>query len=462
MDRWSRPLPLLLLLASVLPLLATRSQQVAGPGPKVIPQYRLKLEAKDTHGNALPATMVVSSIKTKLSLRKSLADGPLILNLRSGDVYEVEASYDGFQTVKKTLRLDRLGDPARTNLLVTLELPAVRVPLQVSVVDDRTGKPIQGFWMKTEDGDPNQFTESQFMPESSAKMLVDPGRPVRVVVKAEGYAIQSHEIADSRFVSDVTLRLRPLEEWAVRPYSVRVIDSDYQHLRSQYDVQVRDELMQPVPLQHDQYTNDWQVLLKQRGQYTIEVQAPGYVPYRDTLRNVPQSTILVMLHRRVTNDDARQSLSMLNGTGRGVSEARPAYYAQWVEKLYPSGRQSAAKAGRTDQNLLTLDKVYFDQGKDEIRADSYEQLRQLVDLLTAYPALKLKIAGHTDRLGDPKLNFFLSDQRAGAVYHFLVDRGIDPKRLRFQGYGHSRPLAPSDTEENRQKNRRVEVWVTEK
>lgn len=463
MSRWFRRLSLFLVFGATVPVLAVRSQPEPGPGPKVIPQYRVKVEAKDNHGNAVPATVAILAVKTKFTFQKSLGEGPLVLNLRSGDQYEIVASLDGYQTVRKTIRLERLGDPARTNLLVTMELPIRRVPVQVTVVDDRTGKSLQnGFWMKTEDGDPNQFTESHFVSESPTRMFVEPGTPARVVVKAEGYAIQSHEISDGRTTGHVTIRLRPVEEWAMRPYSVRVLDSDYHHLSGQYKVQIRDEALQIVPLQFDPYTSDWKVMLRPRGRYTIEVEAGEYLPYRDTLRNVPQTTILVMLHRRATPADLRQSLTVLDPNGRKLEVERPDYYARWVEQLYPVGKPLAGQSGRADQALLTLDRVYFAQGKATLRDEASEQLRQLADLLKNYPNLKVKIAGHTDRVGDPRLNLFLSDSRAGAVQDFLLKQGVDPRRIRFEGYGHSRPVAPSDTEENRQKNRRVEIWVLEK
>ena len=80
-------------------------------------------------------------------------------------------------------------------------------------------------------------------------------------------------------------------------------------------------------------------------------------------------------------------------------------------------------------------------------------LRQLATELKARPDLKLRIAGHADRIGEPDKNQVLSEQRAGAVKAFLVQVGVAAVRLSTAGYGDTRPLYPSPDA----RNRRVEV-----
>jgi outer membrane protein OmpA-like peptidoglycan-associated protein len=457
-----RPLLFASLWILLLPMPAASPQP-----PGAVSQYKVRVEVRDGKGRFVPAQVVISANKVRFAQQKSQTNGLLTLNLRSGDTYQFEALLDGYQPVRKVIRLDRIApDAANPNVLLVLEMQPKKVPVAIAVVDDKTGKPIvSGYYLKVEDGT-EQFSENTFQPESKATLLAYPGQPVRVVVKAEGYATQTQEIPDNRFIEETVIRLRPLEDWAIRPYSVRVIDSDYQHVLTQYDLQIRDELLQPVPLRQDSYTNDWQVLLKQKVNYTIEVQAPGYVPYRDTVRAPPQMTILVVLHRQPKPGDVRATSTLaalnLNGRGKPAEPSRPAYYLDWVQKVEALRKGGAQAAGREAQALLTLDRIFFDQSSSNLRPESLEQLTQLADLLKQFPTLKVKITGHTDRVGDRKMNLFLSDNRAGEVFNYLIDKGIDATRMRFQGYGHSRPAAPSDTEENRQKNRRVEVWVVEK
>jgi outer membrane protein OmpA-like peptidoglycan-associated protein len=62
-------------------------------------------------------------------------------------------------------------------------------------------------------------------------------------------------------------------------------------------------------------------------------------------------------------------------------------------------------------------------------------------------------------VGNAKLNQLLSENRARVIHNYLVGKGIDSKRLKFAGYGQTKPVSPNDTEENKSKNRRVECLV---
>jgi len=71
--------------------------------------------------------------------------------------------------------------------------------------------------------------------------------------------------------------------------------------------------------------------------------------------------------------------------------------------------------------------------------------------------LKIAIEGHTDNTGDAAHNKKLSGDRAHAVMKALIGQKIDKSRLSAKGYGAERPLVANDTEDNRAKNRRVEL-----
>ena len=102
---------------------------------------------------------------------------------------------------------------------------------------------------------------------------------------------------------------------------------------------------------------------------------------------------------------------------------------------------------------VVLPTVLFGLGKSELLPSSSPALNQLAAELKARPELKIRIAGHADRLGEPDKNQVLSEQRAEAVKAFLVQAGIAPERLATVGYGDTRPLHPSPDA----RNRRVEV-----
>ncbi|MFD2570419.1 OmpA family protein [Spirosoma soli] len=106
-----------------------------------------------------------------------------------------------------------------------------------------------------------------------------------------------------------------------------------------------------------------------------------------------------------------------------------------------------------------LDNVYFDQSSYVLRSESYPQLNKLVKTLVNTPKLVIEIAGHTDNVGDRRLNQALSENRAKIITTYLLRNGIAENRLRYNGYGDTRPAAPNDSEENKRKNRRVEFVV---
>jgi outer membrane protein OmpA-like peptidoglycan-associated protein len=106
-----------------------------------------------------------------------------------------------------------------------------------------------------------------------------------------------------------------------------------------------------------------------------------------------------------------------------------------------------------------FDNLEFETGKSVIQKESYTSLDELVTLLNAKPDYRIYIAGHTDNVGRKKANIKLSKDRANAVKKYLIDKGIDVKRIKTEGFGDSRPAASNKTPEGRQKNRRVEFRI---
>lgn len=106
---------------------------------------------------------------------------------------------------------------------------------------------------------------------------------------------------------------------------------------------------------------------------------------------------------------------------------------------------------------IVLDNVHFDTGKATIRPESLPELDRVAEYMTHKPKLKIEISGHTDNVGDPKSNQSLSQRRADACRAYLIKKGIDQGRVTAVGYGDKRPIAPNDTVDGRQRNRRIEA-----
>ncbi|MFD2571061.1 OmpA family protein [Spirosoma soli] len=106
---------------------------------------------------------------------------------------------------------------------------------------------------------------------------------------------------------------------------------------------------------------------------------------------------------------------------------------------------------------VVLNNVFFAQSEYTLLPESYEELNRLVKTLQAQSSLRIVVAGHTDNVGDARLNQALSENRAKVVMSYLIRHGIAEDRLEAKGYGGSQPLTGNTTEGDRSKNRRVEI-----
>ncbi|HEY3381594.1 MAG TPA: OmpA family protein [Vicinamibacterales bacterium] len=102
--------------------------------------------------------------------------------------------------------------------------------------------------------------------------------------------------------------------------------------------------------------------------------------------------------------------------------------------------------------------IYFDTGKSELKAESDAAVAEIAKFLTADPALKVFVVGHTDNVSSLDVNTRLSQARADAVVQALVAKhGIAAARLVGRGVGPLAPVASNDAEDGRARNRRVEL-----
>ncbi len=101
--------------------------------------------------------------------------------------------------------------------------------------------------------------------------------------------------------------------------------------------------------------------------------------------------------------------------------------------------------------------VEFDTAKATIRPESFARLDEVVEFMAHKKAARIEISGHTDNVGSRQANKTLSEKRAQACRNYIVSKGIDKNRLEAVGFGDERPIASNDTDEGRQKNRRIEA-----
>jgi outer membrane protein OmpA-like peptidoglycan-associated protein len=128
-------------------------------------------------------------------------------------------------------------------------------------------------------------------------------------------------------------------------------------------------------------------------------------------------------------------------------------------EVSPPVRQKVAVSG----NKITIDeKIQFAHDKATILEASFGLLNEVVQVIKDNAQIKkLLIEGHASSDGDKAHNLKLSDDRAKAVMTYLVEHGIAKARLSSKGFGSSDPIADNNTEEGREKNRRVEFTITD-
>lgn len=123
---------------------------------------------------------------------------------------------------------------------------------------------------------------------------------------------------------------------------------------------------------------------------------------------------------------------------------------------------AAMKARPTDRGMvLTLGDMLFDTGRAELNQGASQPLDQLAAFLTEYPTRTVTVEGYTDSAGSNASNQALSERRASAIKTGLIDRGIALNRISARGMGEASPVANNDTAAGRQRNRRVEIVLSD-
>ena len=106
--------------------------------------------------------------------------------------------------------------------------------------------------------------------------------------------------------------------------------------------------------------------------------------------------------------------------------------------------------------------ILFDTNKSDLRPEGAAYLNGLAEFLKANPNYDAVLEGHTDNSAANDYNLALAERRAKAVQNHLVSRGVDMNRTMVVSYGESRPIAPNQSKEGMQENRRVSVTTIER
>lgn len=147
------------------------------------------------------------------------------------------------------------------------------------------------------------------------------------------------------------------------------------------------------------------------------------------------------------------------------AEQRAERAEQRLEQLQAQARTRESLEGvaavKEDERGLVLTltgSVLFEFDKAELLPSASRRLDAVADALQAQPeGQPVVVEGYTDSVGSEAYNEELSLARAESVRDFLLQKGVDPERIRVRGFGEASPVADNRTPEGRANNRRVEL-----
>ena len=192
-----------------------------------------------------------------------------------------------------------------------------------------------------------------------------------------------------------------------------------------FDVTREDRVKEVAEVSSDAVDGSYMVSLPNSGSYAFQISADGYLFYSENF------------DFEVGNANAPDG------------------------KAYSFSRDIALTPIEVGESIV-LSNVFFAFGTSTLLEESRVDLDKVLDIMQKNPSLKVELAGHTDNIGKPADNQRLSEQRAKAVFDFLVGKGVASERLSYKGYGDTRPVADNNTEEGRAQNRRTTFTVVER
>ena len=132
-----------------------------------------------------------------------------------------------------------------------------------------------------------------------------------------------------------------------------------------------------------------------------------------------------------------------------------------AKKLEESGTKDVVIEQKKEGVSVSLNNIHFVAEQATFLPDELYRLEALAGALKLIEGRSFHVIGHTAAVGTPESQYDLSVKRAKAVVDFLASHGISAGRFLYEGRGGTEPVAPSDTEENMAKNRRVEIFILE-
>lgn len=386
---------------------------------KFLPQPMATLEGrvKDMDsGKPVDAHVMISdanSSKIYLDLLTNNPEGAYRAILNTENVYNIDISKPGYSHEKFSFDASRSKEIKETRLNTIF--PAVTLIL--NVFDSEIFEPLQAELTLTDTHD-NKL-------DNAAVKMITAGRYALHLPIGKAYKIKLHKenYTDTTFLFDLDaeVRFREFErDLLLNPikteFEINIADEE---TNKEMDVQVvftnlgKNEVIKEKPAKNK--AGKYVVKLRKGDKYEVNVNSPKGYSFYSTKVNLEENP---------------------NGQKLDVK----------LTALKPKTR-------------LTLKEITFQSNSAELASSSFAELDRVVTLMIENPELRVEISAHTDDIGSDSYNLKLSNKRAESVVNYLVEKFITTSRLVAKGYGKSLPLVPNSSEENRARNRRVELKI---
>ncbi len=188
--------------------------------------------------------------------------------------------------------------------------------------------------------------------------------------------------------------------------------------------------------------------------------------YSDMTTNLALFFLILFAFTRLSASKREELMNALVNLGKKKEVTQEQVVKQETDELSKKLQKIATVEVKEEVIVINLPSpVLFDVGKAELKEEAVTILKEVSESLKSLTN-EIVVEGHTDNIpiysGRYKSNWELSASRAFSVRAFLIKEGIEEKRISCVGYGEYRPVAPNDTEENRAKNRRIEIKIIKK
>jgi outer membrane protein OmpA-like peptidoglycan-associated protein len=328
------------------------------------------------------------------------------------------------------LEMDRMGASARRAEKCLLEVEQARTSWREAVFVLEQTEEFVGKKGNVSKSDPQMMEEVKPLPASTLEP--DSFPPGTIDGVADQWTMWRRAASERRIAAaDLEGTYRHNYNLALAPKVDEFSSSHYRYVAARavqaLECRVRAEMSERVCVEATQHT----------------------AAFGDARSDVLRATLDL---ERGLQDDLRRDLAQLRAEAKTRQDELYAALSQMEGKFASIHRDARG-------TIVSLADILFDFDKATLRRDVEFNLVKIATILNQFGEMGILIEGHTDSIGTEEYNLGLSKRRAQAVFQFLISQDVNESRLSWEGYGEGRPVADNESEEGRQRNRRVDLVI---